>query len=140
MAADLDPERLSHQAFEWRHMPRGGPELQLRVAGRAQLQQVVVAAIVQLETGDGLRVTTIEAFCQPQDCGERSYVPARPPREVGEAVVLPLGRRLAMITGDQGDRLDFIGLETAEVAVLHQIVRVLVMSFVADVNTDVVQD
>src|SRR3954464_2243809 len=55
VAADLDAERLSRQAFEWRGMPRGGPELQLGVAGSAQLQQVVVAPVVQLETCDRLR-------------------------------------------------------------------------------------
>src|SRR5580765_8172361 len=34
VAADLNAERLSRQSFEWRAVARGGPELQLRVAGR----------------------------------------------------------------------------------------------------------
>src|SRR5216110_3165878 len=49
VAADLDAERLSCQPFEWRRVARGGPELQLGVARRAQLQQVVVAPVVELE-------------------------------------------------------------------------------------------
>src|SRR6185295_17726596 len=57
MAADFEPKRFAGHAFKGRGVPRRGPELQLRVACRAQLQQVVVAAIVELEAGDGLRVT-----------------------------------------------------------------------------------
>ena len=37
----------------------------------------VVAAVVQLEAGDGLRVAAIEAFGQPQDRGERANRPRR---------------------------------------------------------------
>src|SRR6185295_9474893 len=53
VAADFDPERLSCQSFEWRCVPRRRPELQLRVAGRAELQQVVVTAVVEFEARDG---------------------------------------------------------------------------------------
>jgi hypothetical protein len=61
-ASDFEPERLAGQAFERRGVPRGGPELQLGVARRPQLQQVVVAAVVNLEARDALRVAAIEAF------------------------------------------------------------------------------
>src|SRR6266446_838382 len=44
VAADLDAERLSRQSFEWRGVPRRGPQFQLRIARGAKLQQVVVAA------------------------------------------------------------------------------------------------
>ena len=140
MAADLNAERLSRQAFEGRGVPRGCPELELRVARRAQLQQVVVAAVVELEAGNGLRVTAIEAFRQPQDRGQRAHRPPGAPPQVGKAVVLPLGRRLPMIAGDEGDGFDVVRLEAAEIAVLHEVVRVLVMAFEADVDADVVQD
>src|SRR3954470_15981231 len=60
VAADFDAERLSCQSFEWRAVSRGGPQLELRIAGRAQLQQVVVAAVVQLEPADRLCVTAVE--------------------------------------------------------------------------------
>src|SRR5471030_919029 len=60
VAADLDAERLSRQAFEWSGVARGRPELQLRVARRPQLEKIVVAAIVELEAGDGLRVARSE--------------------------------------------------------------------------------
>src|SRR6267378_7573220 len=61
-AADLESERLTGHSFKRRGMPRGSPELQLGVAGRAQLQQVVVAAIVQIQAGDRLRVAAIQTL------------------------------------------------------------------------------
>ena len=121
-------------------MPRGGPELQLHIARRAQLHQVVVTAIVELQARDGLRVTAIEALRQPQNRGERANGGPRPPPHRAEALVLSLRRRLPVIAGDERDRLDLAGLESAEVAVGHQVVGVLVMPFVADMHADVVQD
>src|SRR5476649_259382 len=140
VAADLDAERLSRQAFEWSGVARGRPELQLRVARRPQLEKIVVAAIVELEAGDGLRVAAIEALRQPQDRRQRAHRPPRAPAQIAEAVVLPLGRRLTVIARDERDGFDLVRLEAAQVAVLHEIVRVLVVAFVADVDADVVQD
>ena len=74
MAADLDAERLAGESLEWGGMARRRPELQLRVAGGAELQQVVVAAIVQLETGDGLGVAAVETFRHPQNRRERTHI------------------------------------------------------------------
>jgi len=121
-------------------MPRGGPELQLHIARRAQLHQVVVTAIVELQARDGLCVTAIEALRQPQNRGERANGGPRPPPHRAEALVLSLRRRLPVIAGDERDRLDLAGLESAEVAVLHEVVRMLVMALVADVHADVVQN
>jgi hypothetical protein len=140
VAADLNPERLSRQSFEWRAVARCGPELELRVAGRAQLQQVVVPPIVELETTDRLRVAAIEAFRQPQNGGERSHRAPGAPPEIGKTFVFPFRRALPVIAGDEGDRFDFVRLEAAEIAVLHEIVRVLVVPLVADEDTDVVED
>src|SRR3954471_12186372 len=108
VAADFDPERLSCESFEWRGVTRRGPELQLRVARRAQLQQIVVAAVVELEAGDRLRVAAVEALREPEDRGERSHLAPRAPAQIDEAVVLALGRRQAMIARDQRDRFDFV--------------------------------
>src|SRR5688500_1603335 len=35
--ADLDPQRLAEEPFEWRRVPRGCPQLELGVAARADL-------------------------------------------------------------------------------------------------------
>src|SRR5712692_9116643 len=96
VAADFDSERLPRHALERRRMPRDGPELQLHIARRAQLHQVVVAAIVELQAGDGLRVTAVEALRQPQYRGERANRGPRPPPQQAEALVLSLRRRLTM--------------------------------------------
>jgi hypothetical protein len=119
---------------------RRRPELELRVARGAQLQQVVVAAVVQLEAGDRLCVAPVEALGEPQDCGERADRAPLPASEIAEAVVLALGRRLAVIARHERDRLDLMRLEATQIAVRHQIVRVLVVSLVADMDADVVQD
>jgi hypothetical protein len=139
-AADLETKRFPGQTFERRGLPARGPELQLRVAGGAQLQQVVVAAVVQLESRDRLRVAAVEAFREAQDRRERADRVARPAAHVAEAVVAAFGRRLTVIARDERDGFDFIRLEAAEVAVANQVVRMFVVLLVADVDADVVED
>src|SRR2546423_14997818 len=65
--AYFNAQRLSHEAFERRRRPRRRPHLELRVAVGPQLQQIVVAAIVQLEAGDRLLMAAIEAFGEAHD-------------------------------------------------------------------------
>ena len=60
--------------------------------------------------------------------------------EVAVVLVTPPRRGLAMIAGDEPDHVDFFGLESPQIAVLDQVVRVLVVPLVADVDADVVQD
>jgi hypothetical protein len=140
VSAHLDAKRLAGEALERRRVTGGGPELQLGVSRRPQLQQIVVAAVVKLETGDGLRVAAIQAFRQPQQRGERTDDAARAARQFRESFMAPLGSRLAMIAGHQRDRFDLLRLESAEIAVFDQVIRVLVMILVADVNADVVKN
>jgi hypothetical protein len=45
-----------------------------------------------------------------------------------------------MVARDERYRLDFVGFESAQIAVLHQVIRVLVMAFIADVHADVMED
>jgi hypothetical protein len=47
-------ERLAHQPLERRGVSHRRPELEFGVAAGPDLQQVVVAAIVQFQTGDHL--------------------------------------------------------------------------------------
>src|SRR6185295_7073546 len=49
VAADFESKRLAGHSFKRRGVPGRSPELQFGVACRAQLQQVVVAAIVELQ-------------------------------------------------------------------------------------------
>ncbi len=59
---------------------------------------------------------------------------------VAESDVPARRRRTPVIAGDERDRFDLVRLEAAKVAVLDQVVRMLVMTFVADVHARVVQD
>jgi hypothetical protein len=136
----LDPERLACQALERRGMARRGPELELRIAVCADLKEVVVSAIVQLDAAHDLRMAAIEAFCEPEDGGER---PDRPPRsspQLAEALMCALRRGLTMIARDERDRLDLFRLEPAQLAILDQVVRVLVVTLVTDVDANVVEN
>jgi len=120
-------------------MARRGPELQFGVARRPGLQHRIVAAIAELHPGDRLRVAAIEAFGQPEARRERAHRPPPLAPQVGIAVVPPAWRRLAMISRDERHRLDFVGLEAAQVAVFDQIVRVFVVRVIRDVDADVVE-
>src|SRR5205809_907927 len=51
-----------------------------------------------------------------------------------------LGRGAPMIPRNQTNGFDFVRIESAQVAVLDQIVGVVVMPFVADMDADVVKD
>src|SRR3954471_15572461 len=87
LSTHLESKGLANQALERRDVPRRSPHFQLRVAARPDLQQAVFATIVQLDGGDGLLMTAIEAFSQPQDRGERADRAPAPAAEVAEAVV-----------------------------------------------------
>ena len=121
-------------------MSRRRPKLEFCVAGGAKLQQPIVAAVVQLEACDRLRVAAIEAFRQPQHRGEAPDRAAALLVEVFVVLVAAFRRRLTGIASDKRDRLDFLRVEAAQVAVLDEVIRVFVMAFVADVDADVVKD
>ena len=120
-------------------MTRGCPELELRIARRPQLEQDVVAAIVQLDADDGLRMTAVEVFGEAHHRRQRPHDAAPLAFEIAEALVPPVRRRAAVVAGDQRDDFDLLGLEAAQVAIANQIVRVLVVPLVADVHADVVK-
>jgi hypothetical protein len=85
-------------------------------------------------------MTAIEAFCKPQYRCERAN--DFPPlwRQLCISRVTPLWSLAPMIAGEKGDGLDLVGLEPAQIAVPDQVIRVLMVSFVADVDAHVVQE
>ena len=117
----------------------GGPELELGVAGCAELYEVFVAPVVQFDARDRLRVAAVERFGQPEDRGERTHRLPFFRAERAEVAVRLLRRGFAVIAGDEGNRFGFCRLETAQIAVLDEVVPVLVMTRIADVRADVVQ-
>ena len=65
----------------------------------------------------------------------------RPARGSVREAVMALSRRApSVVPRDERDHLDLVRLEPAELAVLHEIVRVPVMALVADVLAGVVED
>ena len=99
-------------------MSRCRPELEFGVACRSQLQQSIVAAIVQLEACDRLRVAPIEAFGEPQHRRQTSNATAPLSLKVAVLVVAALGRRLPMVARDERDVFHFLGIESAQIPVL----------------------
>src|SRR5688572_5577549 len=132
-------DRLSQDPFERRYLTMGGPELELGVACCSQLDEVLLAALVHLHARHGLRVTTIECLGKPQDRGERAHGLSPSRAERIEVAVRLLGGRFTVIPRHERDDLGFCRLEAAQVAVLDEVVRVLVMAPIADVRADVVQ-
>ena len=94
-------------------MTRGGPEFQFSVAGRAKLQKPVITPIVNFQARHGLGVAAVEAFRQPEHRRQDPDRPAALAFEVPELLVALLGGRLSMISRDEADDFDFLGLESA---------------------------
>ena len=88
---------------------------------------------------DDLSVAAIQTLREPDQRAQDAHGLAQAPRQGAIALVRLLGRGLPMVARDQGDHLDLDGVEAAKLAVANQIVRVLVMPFVADVCPYVVE-
>ena len=138
-AGDLETNGPAEHLFERAHVPVRGPELELGVAVGAEPCEVVVAARVEIDPGDGLRVAAIEPFGQPHHRRQLLDRPAAISRKIPVSLVRLLRRRLPMIARDERNHLDLLRLEAAEVAVLDQVVRMPVVALVADVHADIVQ-
>src|SRR5580698_7229358 len=82
----------------------------------------------------------VEAFREPENRRERADGAPEAPPERAEPVVPPLRCRPSMIPGNEGDCLDLVRLEAAQVAVLDEVVGVLVVLLVTDMDADVVQE
>ena len=85
-------------------------------------------------------MTAVEAFRKPQNRRERADDVPLLTRQLLVARVTPFGRLAAVVAGEKRDRLDLVGLEPAQIAVPDQVIRMLMVSFVADVDADVVQE
>ena len=120
-------------------MPPCRPELELDIAARPQLQQVVVAAIHETQRIEHLRVTAIEAFGEPQARREHFHGLPQVVRQLAVAGVILLRRRAAVVARHEADHLDLLRVEPAQVPVLDQVIRVPVVLLVADVHADVMQ-
>ena len=99
-------------------MTRRRPDFQFRVAHGSDLQQAIIAAIMQFHGRDRLLVAAIEALREAQYGGQRADRLPALSTEAAEAFVPLLRRRLSVIAGDERDGLDLVGLEATKIAVL----------------------
>jgi hypothetical protein len=139
LPADFHSERFADHSLERRGLPVGRPQLQFGVAEGQQLQQHVVAAIVELNPGDRLRMAAIEVLGQAQHRGERAHDSTLPAPQSAEILVPNLRHATPMILRNEGNGFDLVRLEAPQVVVPDEIVRVFVMPLVADVHADVVE-
>jgi hypothetical protein len=136
----FDAKRFARHSFEGPSMARRRPQLELGVAGRANLKEIVVSAIMEFKPVDDLRMTSIEAFSQAQDSCERSDGPPPAPFQAAETLVSTFRGRLSMIPRDKSNNLGFFRFEPAELTVPDQIVGMLVVALVTNVNADIVKN
>src|SRR5918996_3013289 len=102
-ARDFEADWLAEDGFERRDVAVRGPQLQLDVTGRTKARQVVVAARIQIDPRDRLRVAAIESFGQADDRGERLDGAAPRSAQIAVSFVRLLRSRLTMIPGNQRD-------------------------------------
>ena len=136
----LDAKRFAGHPLERARVARGRPEFEFGIAARPDVQQVIVSAIVELETGHDLRMTAVETLCEAENGAESTHGPPRFPFESFEPFVPALRCGLTMVSRDKADHFGFVRLEPAQLAVANQVVRMFVMPLVADVDADIVQD
>ena len=91
-------------------MALGGPELELGIARCPNLQQRIVAAIVELEAGDRLGVAAVEIFRKAENRGEPPHDLAPLPPDLTEIGVPPRRWRAPVIARDERNRLDFFAV------------------------------
>jgi hypothetical protein len=113
ISAHFNAQRLPEQALERLRVAAGGPELELGVAGRANLQQAILAAIVKIDARHRLRMAAVEALRQAQNRRQCSDDTPTLPWKAAVAFVATLRGRLTMIPRDQRDCFDLVGIEAA---------------------------
>jgi hypothetical protein len=121
-------------------VPIGRPQLELGVGRRTKANQIRVSTGHDIERGDDLGVAPVESFRQPEHRGQRPHGAAETAFERAVTGMALLRRRLAMVAREQRDDLDFRRIEAAQFPIRDQVVRMAMVTLVADVDADVVQE
>ena len=122
-------------------MSVGCPQLQFGIIRGPQANRAgpLGTGGAHTQAPDHLCVTAIEPLGQSQERAEQLDGLAQAIRQRCKALVRSSRCRLTVVASHQRDDIDFDRLEATQIAVLDQIVRMLVMAFVADMRADVVQ-
>jgi hypothetical protein len=94
-------------------VPVCGPQLEFRVPRRTETDHVCVALGDDVDRRHNLRMAAIEPFREPQHRRQRPDRAPQPTLQHPITLVRFLGRRLAMIPGDQGDDFDLLWIEAS---------------------------
>ena len=137
---DLEADGFTEHALERCNVAVSRPEFELGVAARAQPCQVIVGAWIEIDTRERLCVAAVEALSEPDHRRQRLDGAAFAAAELAEGTMRFLRWSLAVVAGDQRDDLDLLGIESAQVTVLDQVVGVSMVALVADVDPDVVEE
>ena len=87
VARHFEPDGLAEESFERRNVPVRRPQLEFRVAVRAQAGEIIVTTREQIESAERLRVAAIQALGEPHHCGQRPNVLPQGSGKVAEALV-----------------------------------------------------
>ena len=87
MARELEPDRALQDFFERLHVTMCRPQLEFGVPVGTKTRDIIPVAREEVEPGDGLRVTAVEAFGEPQHGRELFHDAARLGRQKLEALV-----------------------------------------------------
>lgn len=136
---DVDSERLAEHALERAYLPGGGPELQLCVTRDVHLEDGLTGPLVEREPRNRVGMAAVEALGEPQHGGQGAHGLAVRATERPEIGMAAPRFCTAVISGDEGDPLDLVGVEAAQIAVPNQVLGVAMVLFIADVDTDVVE-
>ena len=101
---------------------------------------VFVAAIVDFDRVDDLGVAAVERLGEAKNGGERTDDPPFFGAEAPKSGRILARRTLPVVSRDERDDLGLERLESAEIAVLDQVIRMLVVPRIADVRADVVKN
>jgi hypothetical protein len=112
----------------------GGPEFEFCVTGRAKLDEVFAAAVVDFKARDHLCVTAVEGLGKAEDGGQHAHDLPFLRSQRTEGTVHLFRRSFPVVARHERDELRFLRFEPAEIPVLDQVVRVLVMARIADVR------
>jgi hypothetical protein len=72
-SAGAQAHRLAQHVLEWFDLTVSGPQLELGIGRRPEVDEKFLAAIVQFDRGDDLRVAPIQVFGEPENRRQDAY-------------------------------------------------------------------
>src|SRR5258705_814518 len=69
LPADFDSDRLAHHPLEGPDLTCGGPQLEICVSGRSQLQERILPAVMKFDAGDRLGMAAVQVFGESEHGG-----------------------------------------------------------------------